>query len=385
MNLQNNTYMHKIREALPVLSPVAIRLIELASSETSSVDDLADLIAKDPSLAVRVFGLANAAFFRNTEPITSIENAVMRVGFTQLRIMALMISLKDTFPMGKVGPMDYEEFWKASMYRAIIAKGLARASGNCNPEEAFVAGLTLEIGLLIMFELFIKGKMDYMPEPYPLRSLLAWEKAQFGIDHREIGEQALRCWNFPEKILECQNIRLNEGQQASLPSLRLLCDTARRFSYLITEKAAGWHTMFTEMETIYGLKSPVLTPIIVSAFNEVQEISEALKVKMSREGDLIELLEKANYTLQRLTLTMAKWVFFAFDGKGPDGSEPIAQYSLAERLQMVAFEIKKPLEIIREFIDNLVPAISPDSKEWSYASAVSEEVKKVELAVLLLK
>ena len=174
MKQQNNTVLQKIKEGygLPLLSPVAIRLIELASSETSSVDDLADLMEKDPSLTVRTLGLANAALFRNAEPITTIKNAVMKIGFNEIRIFALSISLRDTYPMGKVGPMDYEEFWKASLYRAIIAKGLARKSGICNPEEVFVAGFTLEIGLLIIFDLFINGKIDYMPELTPLKPFL---------------------------------------------------------------------------------------------------------------------------------------------------------------------------------------------------------------------
>jgi HD-like signal output (HDOD) protein len=382
--------LEKIEEGyvLPLLSPVAMRFIDVASSETSSVDELADLIEKDPSLAVRTLGLANAALFSNAERITTIRNAAMKIGFDQIRIMALTISFRDTFPMGKVGPMDYEEFWKASLYRAIIAKGLARTSGNCNPEEAFVAGLTLEIGLLIMFDLFIKGKSDYMPEPYPLETLLLWEKEQFGVDHREIGELALRHWKFPETLLECQKIHLNEERQATLEPLALLCDTARRFSYLLSEKSAAWHVMFAETETTCGIKSSVLTPLLVSAFEEVQEISLSLKVEMNRERDLLQLLEKAECTLQKLTNTMAKWIHFAFDGQGPDGSEltsPVTKYSLTEKLQIVAVEIKKPLSIIREFLDNLVPAVSPDSSEWYYVQAFSEEVKKVELAVLLLK
>ncbi|MGO9014597.1 MAG: HDOD domain-containing protein [Dissulfurispiraceae bacterium] len=379
--------MEKIREGygLPVLSPIALRLRELASSETASIDDLASLMAKDPSLAARLLRLANAAFFGNEGQITTIEKAIMRVGFMHLRNMALSISLRDAFPMGKVGAMDYEEFWRSSLYRAIIARSLARTKKTCNPEEAFVAGLTLEIGSLIFFDLFIKGKSDFMPGPYPFETLIEWEQEQFGVNHRDIGHQALRYWNFPEIILECQDACLNEKRQDRVPPLALLCDAARRFSYLISEQGAGWHVMFTEVETIYGIKSEVLTPLLVSAFNEVQEISETLKVNMSREGDLIKLLEKANFTLQKLILTMTKWIFFVFNGKGLDGSQLMAQYSLTERLQMVAFEIKKPLEIIREFIDNLVPSISPDSREWSHVQAITEEVKKVELAALLLK
>src|SRR5208337_2093884 len=273
---------------------------------------------KDPSLAVRTLRLANAALFGHAEPITTIKNAAMEIGFDQIRIMALTISLRDTFPMGKVGPMDYEKFWRASLYRAIIAKGLARTSGACNPEEAFIAGLTLEIGLLIMFDLFIKDNIDYMPEPYPLETLLIWEKEHYGVDHREIGEQALMYWKFPEKLLECQKLHLNEEQPANLHPLALLCDTARRFSYLLSEKGAAWHVMFTETETTCGIKSSVLTPLLVSAFEEVQEISHSLKVEMNREHDLIQLLEKAENTLQKLSKTMTEWTRFASDGQDPD-------------------------------------------------------------------
>ncbi|MBF0560235.1 MAG: HDOD domain-containing protein [Nitrospirae bacterium] len=387
MNLNNNSILEKIGEGygLPVLSPIALRLRELASSETASVDDLASLVAKDPSFTARLLRLANSAFFGNAGQISTIGHAVMKVGFMRLRNMALSISLRDTFPMGKVGSMDYEEFWRSSLYRAIIARSLARTAKTCNPEEAFVAGLTLEIGWLIFFDLFVKGKSDSMPEPYPFEALLEWEQEQFGVNHRDVGHKVLKHWNFPEIILECQDACLNKKRQDKVPPLALLCDAARRFSYLISEKGAGWHVMFTEVESIYGIKSQVLTPLLASAFNEVQEISETLKVKVSREADLIKLLEKVHFTLQKLTLTMAKWVFVVFDGKGRDGSEPMAQYSLTERLQMVAFEIKKPLLIIREFIDNLVPSISPDSREWSRVQAINEEVKKVELAALLLK
>ena len=109
---------------------------------------------------------------------------------------------------------------------------------------------------------------------------------------------------------------------------------------------------------------------------------------MSRERDLIQLLEKAEHTLQKLTNTMAEWTHFVFEGQGPDKSKstsPLIRYPLTEKLQIVAVEIKKPLSIIREFIDNIIPVVSPYSSEWYYVQAFSEEVRKVELAVLLLK
>jgi two-component system cell cycle response regulator len=134
--------------ALPVLSPVAMRLVKLASEENSSISDLSEVIEKDASLTVRLLRLANSAFFRTGGPITTINQAIQMVGFNRLRVMALSLSMKDTFPMSRVGPLDYELFWRSSLYQALLAKALAQRLRTCKPDVAFVAGLVLEIGLL---------------------------------------------------------------------------------------------------------------------------------------------------------------------------------------------------------------------------------------------
>jgi HD-like signal output (HDOD) protein len=100
--------------SLPALSVVALRLVELAADDTCSARELARLIAKDAPLAVRLLKLANSAFFRGSQPVSTLEGAIVKVGFHRLRIMALSFSLRETFPMGKVGPLDYERFWRSS-------------------------------------------------------------------------------------------------------------------------------------------------------------------------------------------------------------------------------------------------------------------------------
>ena len=116
--------------SLPSLSPVAMKLVELALEDSCSAEDLAALIETDPSLTVGVLKLANSVFFHATQPTTSLRNAVVKVGFQRLRIMALSLSLRDTFPMGKIGPLDYKKFWHTTLYRALISKSLAARFGR---------------------------------------------------------------------------------------------------------------------------------------------------------------------------------------------------------------------------------------------------------------
>ena len=121
--------LHQItsNDFLPSLSPLTIQLIEAASDERTSVLDLNRIIEQDPGLTTRLLKMVNSAYFGRRTKISSISHAIIMAGFKRVRLMALNISLRDTFPLGRVGGMDYDLFWKTSLYRALIAQGFSQA------------------------------------------------------------------------------------------------------------------------------------------------------------------------------------------------------------------------------------------------------------------
>ena len=164
--------------ALPPLSVVALRLLEVASDEDASNTQIVTTIEQDPSLTVRLLNLSNSPLFGTGRPTTTLSRAVMKLGHNQIRLMALSISLRDAFPMGKVEQFDYELFWRVSLYRGLIAQSLAQQSEAANREEAFLCGLTMEIGLPILFDLCIRGRTNqFSLDLEPLEELLEKEKA----------------------------------------------------------------------------------------------------------------------------------------------------------------------------------------------------------------
>ena len=248
--------------SLPPLSVAAIKLIELASDDTSSADDLARVIDKDPALAARLLTLANNAFFRSISPVSTLKQAIVRIGFHQLRIMALSLSLRETFPMGKEGGMDYEKFWRSSLYRALLAKSLARHLKSCNPEEAFAAGLIHEIGLIIFFDLLLKGKDGgFTIDLARLEWTLAQERDRYGIDHRQTGEAALRYWKFPDDMIACQSLYGNEALLEDAPPLARVCEMARRLSQTLFQYSKGLDPV---LSIVCFLVRYFLAPAIVS-------------------------------------------------------------------------------------------------------------------------
>ncbi|MGO9378232.1 MAG: HDOD domain-containing protein [Dissulfurispiraceae bacterium] len=371
--------------SLPTLSPIAMRLVRLASEENISVTDLSGVIEKDAALTIRLLRLANSAFFRTGGPITTINQAIQIVGFNRLRVMALSLSLKDTFPMRRVGPLDYEMFWKSSLYQALLAKALAQRLRTCKPDEAFVAGLVLEIGFLIFLDIFIKGKVDVEAESirlHPLKSLLQWEEEHYGVTHRQVGEAALKYWNFPHDIISCQRFYYVRSDTLDVPELAFVCDMAREFSQLICEKSTDWQSSFSVADGTYHLDRDILIDILVSTFDEVQEIAESLTVEMDRQHDILELVEKANKALSALSEKMiqineadSRFALPTFAGLNTQDS------AAKKALQAVAHEIRNPLVTIGGFARKLERTLNPASNEWQYVRIIVEESARLESAL----
>lgn len=372
--------------SLPSLSIITMKLIEMASDEMASVDDLAHLIERDPSLTVRLLRLANSAFFRSGHPATTLKQAILRIGFDRLRIMGLSLSLRDTFPMGRIGAMDYEKFWRTSLYQALLAKALAQSNDLCNPEEAFVCGLTLEIGLLILFDLFPRDECEHGGlDLYPLESLLSREKERYGVDHRQIGEAALRYWKFPESIVSCQRFHTMGAREETTPALAMVCDVAREFSALMCQKGAELHAVFHIGEALFGLDHEDINDILITTLDQVEDIAGSLKLEVNRERDIIEVMEKANRALSRHSERLSMGRDSVSPSRLPsfhslnEGNEKGTV--VASTLQAVAHEIRNPLTALGGFARRLASTLDPHTEGGKYVRVILEETERLERAL----
>jgi len=391
--MTNNNFPELIKRlkdgySLPALSPVAMRLVELASDESSSTQDLVSLIEKDPSLSVRLLQMANSAFFSSAHQVKTLQQAIIRVGFNRLRIMALSISLRDTFPLGKVGALDYEKFWRMSLYRALISKSLAEYLKKTNPDEAFIAGLIMEIGLLIFFDLFLKDKEESLDiDSGSLTDLLQWELKKYGIDHRQVGEAALTFWNFPEDIIACQQSPESIMKSPDLPEIVRICELARALSRGMFLETRDFHYIYSQAEELLKIDQATMSEILISTFTQVEDIANSLNIEVNREKDLLLLMEKANQALSRISARISQ----GKEEEGePSGKNDLPSFESIEgddqivthTLQAVAHEIRNPLLAVGGFARKLSTTLDPDSKNGKYIQIILEEAKRLETALL---
>ena len=186
---------------LPSLPAAVNELIRALDNESTGIDQLADGISKDQSLAARALRVANSPFYGVQHKVASIHEAIVVLGFRAVGSLVTAASITGFFSPPREVPFDLTRFWRHSIGTALCARALARKVG-LDPEVGFTAGLLHDIGVLMLLT----------TRPTHYAAVLAYQDAHdghlreaehevLGFDHGAAGEALALRWRFPTEIV----------------------------------------------------------------------------------------------------------------------------------------------------------------------------------------
>ena len=197
-------------DKLPSPNGVALAIMDLWDDEHTSVDQLAHLVQADPALSGRLLKLANSAAL-GSRPVTSITEAIVKVGMKTVGQLAVAFSLIDKEHGGHCKSFDYALFWSHSLFMALICRELGRLTGVAPPEDLFSCALMSRIGLLAFATIYPQEFSDLLDsEPTDLQDA---ERKKFGFDHSELSGEMLADFGVPAVLAD--PARYHENPAAS--------------------------------------------------------------------------------------------------------------------------------------------------------------------------
>ena len=180
---------------LPMLPRVAFKVRQIVDDQVSSSEDVARIIATDPALSTRLLQVANSPLYRGSLVIENIPMAVTRLGRTSIRTIVMSLMLKRLYQVEDINLKAHlKRVWRHSIEVAAIARVLATTSTALDAEEATLAGLVHDIGVLPVI-----AKAEQYPNVADDSELLAAICHKL---HQAIGKLILQTWKLPPALVD---------------------------------------------------------------------------------------------------------------------------------------------------------------------------------------
>jgi len=181
---------------IPVFHEVALRLQQMMIDHSYRTEDAITLVNEDTALAAEMLRHANTAYYSGKTPITTIKNAIIRLGSQQVVNLAFTASIANSKSDNPLINKYFENLWHHSHAVAIVSAWLAvevRNTCTVNADEVYLAGLFHAIGklyLLKCLDKLIKSGM-FAAEKNIIDEILNEMSVQQGI-------KVMQFWNIPE-------------------------------------------------------------------------------------------------------------------------------------------------------------------------------------------
>lgn len=179
---------------LPSLPEVALRVNKAVNDPKQNLHVLALEVQADPLIAARVIQVANSALYTPLSQITSVQNAIGRIGIKALQTIVMSVVLGNLFkPKSQLIHKRTRAWYSHSIRVGAIAHILANHLSGFEPEHAFLAGLLHDIGVMpILILADQRGDLDQEPDKLEqsIRTMAGF-----------VGGMLLRQWQFGGDLL----------------------------------------------------------------------------------------------------------------------------------------------------------------------------------------
>ncbi|ERI51193.1 HDOD domain-containing protein [Pseudomonas sp. EGD-AK9] len=213
---------------LPTLPEVALKVREAAEDPDIGIPQISKVIGNDAALTARIIKVVNSPLLRTNKEITDLQMAVSRLGINYTCNLATGLAMEQMFQAtSDVVDRKMREVWNKSTEIAGICHVLCRHYTRLMPDQATLAGLVHQIGVLPILT-YAEEHNELLADSISLNHVI--EQI-----HPIIGDKILRTWEFPEPIAMVPSQYLNFARDSAKVDYVDIVQVATLQSYLGSE------------------------------------------------------------------------------------------------------------------------------------------------------
>lgn len=260
-------------DTLPTIPLTVQKVLQALEREDISAKELEEIIKDDQALAAKILKVSNSPLYRGGQPVVSLRQAVMRLGFVEVKNITLALALTQFIDNHQpFEGFDLNGLWLHAVVTARTAEYLAKEIGQ-DPEALYTAGLLHDIGRFVT--------CLYLPEDFSRLLKVARERALslteaeeiLGISHEEIGAYLAESWNFPEPIVRAIGFHHRPSQAKEDVHMAGAIYVADAISYLLGLGGDPWRKQTTlKVPRSLGLSLDVIKKVARRLAQEKEDL-----------------------------------------------------------------------------------------------------------------
>jgi HD-like signal output (HDOD) protein len=262
---------------LPTSPGIFGRLGMLLSNMNADLEDIVKLAAVDAGLTARVIRMSNSVFFRGDLAVSTLEDAISRVGFREVHKIVGVAMTDQVFQGGlPVYNLSATQVWENSVVTALAMEVLA---GKVGEEEgvAYTIGLLRPVGKLVLDTLLqIEQPGISCPDSETL-DLPTWERAWAGITSNEVGAMVMEEWRMSQSVFHGVKNHYNPDDEAGPMGalLHLACWVAQQMGKGFKAETKQWSVSEDVLQ-----RAGLTADAVQACIGQTQEALDALKIRL---------------------------------------------------------------------------------------------------------
>ena len=288
---------------------IAVEVLELTRDNNVDIAKVAALVSRDPAMAAKILKTANSSFYGCSQRVATISQAMMILGLNSVKTLVLGFSLVNNLSRGKAVGFDHRAYWKRSIFAATAARVLAARAGVAQQEEAFLAALLADVGMLV---LDLTVGEDYGATTVRAAShedLAAVEAADLGGTHAEVGGLIADKWRLPAMlsgpIAHHHDADLSIVADPTVRKITALVHLAGRVAdvFVDANAAAALADVRRLLATVCRLTDDeAVDGLMADVAKRAGEAAGLFELNVTTEPDYETILERADEAMVELTL-----------------------------------------------------------------------------------
>ncbi|WP_096087254.1 HDOD domain-containing protein [Agaribacterium haliotis] len=252
---------------LPTMPEMALKVREASEDPDASIMDLAKVISNDAALTARIIKVANSPLFRAPREIEDLNMALGRLGMESTANLAAGLAMEQMFQATSDNiDKRMREVWASSSEIAGICHVLCKHYTKLRPDQAALAGLVFQIGVLPI--------LSYAENnPALLRDSISLDMVIKSV-HPQIGVKILTSWEFPQELRNVPVEHLNFSRQQAGSDYADIVTVAMLQAWAGSERVSD-----IDYNSVTAFARLGLNPEIESA--EAEDLSEEMEAAMA--------------------------------------------------------------------------------------------------------